>query len=530
MSDSNVITVGNVSKIFTLRGEETALTRLIKWREHLKLPRKFTALNNVSFEVSDGEVLGIVGRNGSGKSTLLRILAGIYPQTSGDVKIRGRVVPLINLQVGMQPKLTMKDNIYLISSLFGISWKKTRDNFESIVDFSELKDFVNAQVYQFSSGMLSRLAFSIAIHLEPEVMLLDEVFYAGDAGFREKSRKKMTELIKGDCTVVIVSHQEDIILRLCDRVLWLENGCVQMLGEPEDVLSEYNEHRNKRIGTGNARRLEPANRVQQKINNFIDNPKVLVVGMAKSGTTALFYQIKNSMPDSTLCLFERKNIKLLPKDEFRPVLAKEIIGKAKEDVYAIFDKRILIIRDPRDMLISTCLYMVRHEPFVNDEKFMREYIGLLRKKEKDPRCVSIRQILSCIDDKRRHQKGKKVAWLERIPILQNKHNLFLIKYEDFVRGDIINLEKYLGFKLVGLPQVEPARQRVERTKWYGDWKNWFTEEDVIFFQPRYKKFLQLYGYEDDWSLNPNPVISSEHASLYVERIVNEVRGERVVHA
>ncbi|HCI03892.1 TPA: ABC transporter ATP-binding protein, partial [Candidatus Peribacteria bacterium] len=107
MSDSNVITVGNVSKIFTLRGEETALTRLIKWREHLKLPRKFTALRNISFEVGDGEVFGIVGRNGSGKSTLLRILAGIYPPTSGEIEVRGRVIPLINLQVGLQPKLTM---------------------------------------------------------------------------------------------------------------------------------------------------------------------------------------------------------------------------------------------------------------------------------------------------------------------------------------------------------------------------------------------------------------------------------------
>jgi len=241
MSDSNVITVGNVSKIFTLRGEETALTRLIKWREHLKLPRKFTALKNISFKVRDGEVFGIVGRNGSGKSTLLRILAGIYPQTSGNVKIRGRVVPLINLQVGMQPKLTMKDNIYLVSSLFGISRKKTISNFGSIVDFAELEDFVNVQVYQFSSGMLSRLAFSIAIHLEPEVMLLDEVFYAGDAGFREKSKKKMSELVKGDCTVVMVSHQDDMLKRLCNRIMWLDEGQVRSIGDTPQILKEYGE-------------------------------------------------------------------------------------------------------------------------------------------------------------------------------------------------------------------------------------------------------------------------------------------------
>ncbi|MDP6575969.1 MAG: ABC transporter ATP-binding protein [Candidatus Peribacteraceae bacterium] len=241
MSDSNVITVGNVSKIFTLRGEETALTRLIKWREHLKLPRKFTALRNISFEVGDGEVFGIVGRNGSGKSTLLRILAGIYPPTSGEIEVRGRVIPLINLQVGLQPKLTMKDNIFLVSSLFGISRKKIISNFDSIVDFAELKDFVNVQVYQFSSGMLSRLAFSIAIHLEPEVMLLDEVFYAGDAGFREKSKKKMMELVKGDCTVVMVSHQDDMLKRLCNRVMWLDEGQVRSIGDTRQVLREYGE-------------------------------------------------------------------------------------------------------------------------------------------------------------------------------------------------------------------------------------------------------------------------------------------------
>jgi len=239
MFEGNVIEVRNMSKVFTLRGEETALTRLIKFREHLKLPRKFTALNNISFNVGDGEVLGIVGKNGSGKSTLLRILAGIYPQTSGEVQVQGKIVPLINLQVGLQPKLTMKDNIFLVSSLFGISRKKTKHNFESIVDFAELEDFVNVQIYQFSNGMQSRLAFAIATHLEPEIMLLDEVFYAGDSGFREKSKKKMAELVKGDCTVVMVSHQDDLIRGMCGRAIWLEQGEIVMEGNADYVSDKY---------------------------------------------------------------------------------------------------------------------------------------------------------------------------------------------------------------------------------------------------------------------------------------------------
>ena len=242
MFDTDVITVRDLSKIFTLRGEETALTRLIKFREHLRLPRKFTALKNISFSVGDGEVLGIVGRNGSGKSTLLRILAGIYPQTSGDVQVKGRVVPLINLQVGLQPKLTMRDNIFLVGSLFGLSRKEVKTKFESIVEFAELRDFVDVQIYQFSSGMLARLAFAIAIHLEPEFMLLDEVFFAGDASFREKSRAEMEKMVKGDCTVVMVSHQEDLIKKMCDHVIWLERGEIILEGNTDYVTGKYCEH------------------------------------------------------------------------------------------------------------------------------------------------------------------------------------------------------------------------------------------------------------------------------------------------
>lgn len=233
------VSIEHVSKTFTLRGEETLLTKLVAHVSRTHLPCKFTALNDVSFSLSEGEVLGVIGNNGSGKSTLLRILAGIYPPTKGRVCVRGRVVPLINLQVGLQQKLTMRDNIYLVGSLFGIVGEEMSKKFPSIVEFSELHDFVDVHMFQFSSGMQMRVAFSIAAHLDPEVLLLDEVFMAGDSAFKKKSGDKMEQLIRGDCTVVMVSHQQDLITKVCDRVLWLEEGVVLMEGDPEHVARQY---------------------------------------------------------------------------------------------------------------------------------------------------------------------------------------------------------------------------------------------------------------------------------------------------
>ena len=209
-------------------------------------PQKLTALDGISFKVDRGEVLGIVGRNGSGKSTLLSTIAGIYKPTSGEVRVNGKITPLLNLGVGLQRRLTMRDNIYLTGALLGLSREYMRDNFDAIVDFSGLNDFVDFKLFQFSNGMIARLSFAIAIHSDPEILLLDEVFQAGDAGFSKKSGGKMKELVRSDTTVVLSSHNDEIIRDAVDRVLWIDKGKIMLIGSPKEVLDAYASDREKK--------------------------------------------------------------------------------------------------------------------------------------------------------------------------------------------------------------------------------------------------------------------------------------------
>lgn len=185
-------------------------------------PKKIIeVLKNVSLRVNSGEILGIVGNNGCGKSTLLRSIAGIYKIDGGRIILKGRVVSLINLHAGLKERLTMKENIFLIGSFFGLGQKDIKDKFNSIVKFSGLEKFLNTKIYQFSEGMKQRLFFSIAINSNPDILLLDEVFEVGDESFREKSASKIKELVgRGSCAVV-VSHDKEIISKYADRVISL---------------------------------------------------------------------------------------------------------------------------------------------------------------------------------------------------------------------------------------------------------------------------------------------------------------------
>ena len=199
---------------------------------------------NISFDVYAGEVLGIIGKNGCGKSTLLRLIAGVYESDSGEIKTNGRVVYLTGMSQGSSPKLTMRENIYLMGSVMGLSQGDIKKRFNEIVEFSGLRDFVDMKVYQFSTGMLSRLNFSIIIHCvkhqNPDILLLDEVLSAGgDIEFQEKATEKMEELIKGGATVILVSHSLDIINKYCDRAILLDKGKVVSSGIPTDVTNFY---------------------------------------------------------------------------------------------------------------------------------------------------------------------------------------------------------------------------------------------------------------------------------------------------
>ena len=205
-----------------------------RWR---MTSQSFRAVDDVSFTVRRGAALGVMGRNGSGKSTLLSLVAGIYPMTAGRIETRGRLVPLIALGVGFNPELTGSENIYLNASLFGLKNREIRGLFPRILAFSELGDFIHEPVKNYSSGMSARLGFSVAVHLEPEILLADEILSVGDVEFQQKCFTRIEEMRKGDMTLLFVSHSEEQVARLCDHYLWLEHGRVVSAGGTSDLLS-----------------------------------------------------------------------------------------------------------------------------------------------------------------------------------------------------------------------------------------------------------------------------------------------------
>lgn len=214
----------------------------------LMSPNKFTkteyfeAVKGVSFEVPKGQILGIVGKNGSGKSTLLRAIAGIFSPDEGTIDLHGNSISLLSIGVGFQNSLTGRENIYLSGMLLGFSREEIEAKIEDIIEFSELGKFIDRPVKSYSSGMYSKLAFSITAILETDIMLIDEVLSVGDAKFKKKSYAKMKELISNeDRTVLIVSHNSDTIKNLCDNVLWIHDGEMKMYGTTAEVLPKYDE-------------------------------------------------------------------------------------------------------------------------------------------------------------------------------------------------------------------------------------------------------------------------------------------------
>ena len=202
----------------------------------------YEALRGISFEVKKGEIMGIVGKNGSGKSTLLRAIAGIFSADSGSIELESDSVSLLSIGVGFQKKLSGRENIILSGMLLGFSEQEVRDKMDEIIEFANLGKFIDMPVKTYSSGMYSKLAFSITAVLETDIMLIDEVLSVGDAKFKKKSYKKMQELIMDENrTVGIVSHSTETLEKLCTSLLWLHEGEIKMQGDTKTVLDAYNE-------------------------------------------------------------------------------------------------------------------------------------------------------------------------------------------------------------------------------------------------------------------------------------------------
>lgn len=243
-----MISVKNVSMKFNLGIEKEfsikqAFVNFLspKNKKNKKKKEEFWALKDVSFEISKGEVVGLIGSNGAGKSTILKVVSGVMKPTKGKVKVDGVISPMIELGAGFDGNLTARENIYLNGAILGYSKSFLDSKFEEIVEFSELRDFLEVPVKNFSSGMTAKLAFAIATIVNPEILIVDEILSVGDIKFQEKSRNKMLELIKGGTTVLYVSHSLESIKDLCTKVIWLEHGEVIEIGTPDIVCKHYYE-------------------------------------------------------------------------------------------------------------------------------------------------------------------------------------------------------------------------------------------------------------------------------------------------
>jgi len=238
MTGSNVIELKEVVLDFPVcRTGPTFLKEIFTRRSKSARSKSFRAVADVSLGIKKGEVFGIIGPNGAGKSTLLRVMAGIYAPDSGSVRIEGRVTLLASLGAGFQRNLTGRENIFLSGSIYGIPVNELHQLIPSIIVFSGIGSFIDQPLRTYSSGMRARLAFSISSHLSPDILLIDEVLSVGDSAFREKSKDRIIEMVKSDSTVVIVSHNEPILKELCDRVVCLHKGEIDLISD--DVQSVF---------------------------------------------------------------------------------------------------------------------------------------------------------------------------------------------------------------------------------------------------------------------------------------------------
>lgn len=241
MLNDEIIQVKHVTMQFNLMEERVDtlkeyIVRLLKGRIKFN---NFTALHDVSFSVKRGEAVGLIGHNGAGKSTMLKIIAGVLKPTRGSVVVKGSIAPLIEVGVGFDGELTARENIYLNGAMLGHSKQFIDEHFQSIVDFSELQQFIDVPVKNFSSGMYARLGFAIATEVQPDILIVDEVLSVGDHDFQQKCKKRIKHMMDTGTTVILVSHDGDIIKEICDRVVWFEHGQCKMIGNTCVLLKKY---------------------------------------------------------------------------------------------------------------------------------------------------------------------------------------------------------------------------------------------------------------------------------------------------
>lgn len=235
-----VIQFSHVTKSFSKLSQKTFKEFIPALFKGEQTSQSFTVLNDISFEIKKGETVGIIGPNGSGKSTILKLIANVMSPTSGTVTVQGSVSPLIELGAGFHPELTGRENIYLNGAILGLSRKQINQNLQSIIDFAELQDFVNQPVKHYSSGMYMRLAFAVAVHVNPEILIVDEILAVGDQAFQKKCFAKMEEFKKSqEVTIVFVSHGLGQVEKFCSRSIYINNHQILYDGIPSEAIKKY---------------------------------------------------------------------------------------------------------------------------------------------------------------------------------------------------------------------------------------------------------------------------------------------------
>jgi ABC-2 type transport system ATP-binding protein len=239
-----LVKLDNVSMRFNLGTDKVNTLKeiFIKTVKQKIKKEEFWALKNISFEINSGEVLGIVGTNGAGKSTILKVVAGVMKPTKGIATHVGSIAPMIELGAGFDPELTARENVFLNGAILGYTKQFLKDRYDEIVDFAELHQFMDVPVRNFSSGMVARLAFSIATLVDPQILIVDEILSVGDAPFQLKSEQKMMNMINNGVTVLFVSHSEVSIKKICRKLLWIDHGEMKMIGGVDEVMDAYRQY------------------------------------------------------------------------------------------------------------------------------------------------------------------------------------------------------------------------------------------------------------------------------------------------
>lgn len=362
-SDDTVIKVDGLSKSFKLPTERSSSLKssVFNLLRGIKGYKKQTVLKNINFEVKRGDFLGIVGRNGSGKSTLLKILAGVYYPEKGQVTINGNLIPFIELGVGFNPELTGRENVYLNGSLLGFSNKEMDAMYNEIVEFAELEDFMDQKLKNFSSGMQVRLAFSIAIKAQGDILVLDEVLAVGDEAFQTKCNQFFNHIKKDKSkTVILVTHSMENVRQYCNRAILIRDGIVKIDGSPEDVANSYSlENAERSKSSKNKNEISKDSPIKNLIIK-LDSPKKL--NQKEKLKINITYDVKENIDTfAAVTLWDIARSQTLANSNSKNKLCK---GKGKKslsfnyDLSALNDTNIRIycsIRDTNGSILSYCL-------------------------------------------------------------------------------------------------------------------------------------------------------------------------------